>query len=146
MHCNFIVVTVLYSIHWLRFYNLMWLLALLTSSYFKHTIMRDRKSQFPTDVYVILFSSTTRMHYRLEGDDAWEKNGNDKEHKEEENKEKNKTNSRCLKFRDNGVLLTAISDTSHISEISLNFIILKKTPFCWVQYIVPICESHFKTI
>lgn len=67
------------------------------------------------------------MHYGLEAEDAWEKNGNDKEAKEEENKkENNKTNLRCLKFRDNGVLLATTSDTSRISEIILNFIILKK--------------------
>lgn len=66
----------------------------------------------------------------------WEKNENEEEEEEEENKkEKNKTNLRCLKIRDDGVLLRwqlfwtlpiFLLFTEDISEGSLYFIILKK--------------------
>jgi hypothetical protein len=67
------------------------------------------------------------MHYRIEEEGEWEKNENDKEEKEEANKKGNKTSLRCLRICDDGMLLTTMSDTSNISEGTLNFINFKNT-------------------
>jgi hypothetical protein len=144
IHCNFTAVTVLYSIHRLRFYNLMSLLAFWPL----HTLNAQmcgigNHIVFPT--YITLFCSATRTHYRLEEGEKWEKNENVKEEEEEEEegnkKEKSKTNLRCLKIRHDGVLLRwqlfwALPIFSlfnkDISAVSLYFIILKKPIFCWI--------------